>query len=68
MKNDIITVLSQDTNLINNNMNYKAKINTSPFYLKLDINLNKIDINKFLDTNFIFFWTLKNLIYYLVEI
>jgi len=60
IENDIITVLSQDTNLINNNMNYKAKINTSPFYLKLDINLNKIDINKFLDTNSIFFELLKS--------
>jgi len=60
IKDNKINFVSKDATLINNKINYNGEIHLVPFDLKLDIELEKIDINKFILKNFIFQEFLKS--------
>ena len=60
----MINIYSEDTDLINNDVNYLGKISLNPFDLKLDINLKKLDIKKFLKSSSAFVEFLKSNLFF----
>ena len=49
--NDLLLIESLESKLLNNLFDYKAKVDFNPFYLKLDINLDKINLKKLIISN-----------------
>ena len=60
----MINIYSEDTDLINNDVNYLGKISLNPFDLKLDINLKELDIKKFLKSSSVFVEFLKSNLFF----
>ena len=60
----MIDIYSEDTDLINNDVNYLGKISLNPFDLKLDINLKELDIKKFLKSSSVFVEFLKSNLFF----
>ena len=56
----LLTFKSEDSKLLNNKINYEGKINIDPFDFNINIDLDKINLNKILDTNSIFFSFIKS--------
>ena len=50
-ENDLLLIESLESKLLNNLFDYKAKVDFNPFYLKLDINLDKINLKKLIISN-----------------
>ncbi len=50
-ENDLLLIESLESKLLNNLLDYKAKVDFNPFYLKLDINLDKINLKKLIISN-----------------
>jgi len=49
-----ISFNSRETKIVNNNLDYKGEINLDPFDLKLEVNLDKLNLIKFLTSSFDF--------------
>ncbi len=54
------SLISFNSQLRNNKIEYKGELNLRPFNFVLDVNLQKIDLKKLLNTNSIFFELLKS--------
>ena len=51
---NLISFNSRGSKIVNNNLDYKGEINLDPFDLKLEINLDKLNLIKFLTSSFDF--------------
>ena len=60
LENKNILFKSKNSQLINNNIDYKGQLNFRPFHLFVDIDLDKLNLSKFLDVNSILFELLKS--------
>ena len=60
LKDSLISFKSFNSQLRNNKIEYKGELNLRPFNFVLDVNLQKIDLKKLLNTNSIFFELLKS--------
>ena len=60
LKDSLISFKSFNSQLRNNKIEYKGEVNLRPFNFVLDVNLQKIDLKKLLNTNSIFFELLKS--------
>ncbi len=54
IQNNIITFQSVDSKIVNSNLDYNGQIDIDPFYIKLDINLDNLNLIKFLISSFEF--------------
>jgi len=54
IQNNLISFNSKNSKIINNNLDYKGEIYLNPFDAKLEINLDKLNLIKFLTSSFIF--------------
>ena len=54
LEKKLLTFKSEDSKLLNNKINYEGKINIDPFDFNINIDLDRINLNKILDTNFSF--------------
>jgi len=54
IKNNLISFNSKDSKIVNNNLDYNGKIYLEPFDMKLEINLDKLNLIKFLTSSFAF--------------
>ena len=54
IENNIIRFKSEDSKIVNSNLDYNGQIDIDPFHLKLEINLDKLNIIKFLISSFNF--------------
>ena len=60
IKDKIFLFKSKNSQLINNKIDYKGQLNLYPFNLDLNIDLEKINLEKILDINSIFFELIKS--------
>jgi len=60
LENKSILFKSKNSQLINNNIDYKGELNLHPFHLFLDVDLDKLNLIKLLDTNSILFELIKS--------
>tara|TARA_Y100000590_G_scaffold210099_1_gene238021 strand:+ start:851 stop:2452 length:1602 start_codon:yes stop_codon:yes gene_type:complete len=51
IKNNLISFNSEDSKLVNNNLDYNGKIYLEPFDMKLEINLDKLNLIKLLTSS-----------------
>tara|TARA_Y100000590_G_scaffold153126_2_gene175849 strand:- start:229 stop:1812 length:1584 start_codon:yes stop_codon:yes gene_type:complete len=54
IENNLISFISKNSKIINNNLDYAGKIYLDPFDLKLKINLEKLNLVKFLTSSYFF--------------
>ena len=54
IQNNIIKFKSEDSKIVNSNLDYNGQIDVDPFYIKLDVNLDKLNVIKFLTSSFDF--------------
>ena len=54
IQNNLISFNSEDSKIVNNNLDYKGEIYLDPFEMKLEINLDKLNLIKFLTSSFTF--------------
>ena len=54
IQNNLISFKSEDSKIVNSNLEYNGQIDIDPFYLKLKINLDKLNLVKFLISSFDF--------------
>ena len=59
IQNNIISFKSQDSKIVNSNLDYNGQIDIDPFYTKLEINLDKLNLIKFLISSFDFIKSLN---------
>ena len=52
--NNSISFNSKNSKIVNNNLDYKGEISLNPFDIKLKINLDKLNLIKFLTSSFVF--------------
>ena len=60
LEKKILTFKSKDSKLPNNKINYEGKIDIDPFDFNINIDLEKINLNKILNNNSIFFSFIKS--------
>ena len=60
IENETLSFQSFNSKLPNNNINYKGKLNLNPFDSTINIDLEKINLKKILDTNSILFSFIKS--------
>ena len=54
IQNNLISFNSEDSKIVNNNLDYNGEIYLEPFDMKLEINLDKLNLIKFLTSSFAF--------------
>jgi len=54
IENNLITFNSKASKIVNNKLEYSGKVYLDPFYLKLDANIEKLNLIKFLTSSFAF--------------
>ena len=54
IQNNLISINSGDSKIVNNNLDYNGEIYLEPFDMKLEINLDKLNLIKFLTSSFAF--------------
>ena len=52
--NNSISFNSENSKIVNNNLDYRGEISLKPFDIKLEINLDKLNLIKFLTSSFVF--------------
>ena len=59
IQNNLISFNSEDSKIVNNNLDYRGEIYLDPFDITLEINLDKLNIIKFLTSSFVFIKSLN---------
>ena len=59
IQDNIIVFKSEDSKIVNSNLDYNGLIDIDPFYIKLEINLDKLNLIKFLISSFDFIKSLN---------
>ena len=54
IQNNLISFNSEDSKIVNSNLDYRGEIYLDPFDITLEINLDKLNIIKFLTSSFVF--------------